>query len=61
MSDFRGALHALAAGILLLGFATPLRVLWAGEDAPWWTPFVIWGAAVLALGLAGPDNGRPGT
>jgi hypothetical protein len=46
-------LRVLAAGLLLLGFATPARVLWEGPDAPWWTPFALWGLAIFALYLAG--------
>lgn len=39
---------AVAAGLGLL-FGTPLRALWLSEGAPWWSVFVLWGAAVAAL------------
>jgi hypothetical protein len=47
----------LAAGLLLLGFATPVRVLWEGPDAPWWAPFALWGLAILALYFAARSKG----
>jgi hypothetical protein len=60
MRDFRGSLAVLAAGILLLGFATPGRMLWAQSGLAWYAPFVIWGAAIVALAFAGggSDDGR---
>ena len=60
MRDLRGALAMFAAGLLLLSFATPARVLWAESGLGWWLPFLVWGVAVLALALAfrGPDDGR---
>lgn len=57
MIDARSALRVLAAGLLLLGFATPARVLWEAPHAPWWTPFALWALAILALYLAGRPNG----
>ena len=39
----------LIAGMLLLAFGTPLRVLWADPSAPWWVAFVVWGSAIIAL------------
>jgi hypothetical protein len=60
-----GALRVLAAGLLVLGFATPARVLWEGPGVPWWTPFGLWVLAILALFVAGrtnsaDDGGGPG-
>jgi hypothetical protein len=52
-----GALRVLAAGLLLLGFATPARVLWESPDAPWWSPFALWAIAILALFVAGRTQG----
>ena len=62
MRDFRGSLAVLASGILLLGFATPARMLWAESGLGWYAPFVIWGASIAALAFAGggPDDGRNG-
>ena len=50
----------LAAGLLLLSFATPARVLWGQSDLGWWLPFLVWGVAIVALAAAfrGPDDGR---
>jgi hypothetical protein len=55
----RGALAVLAAGVMLLAFATPARVLWAQSGLGWWLPFLVWGAAIAALALAfnGPEDG----
>jgi uncharacterized protein (DUF983 family) len=61
VGDLRSALSVLAAGLVLLGFATPLRVLWSGPHFPWWAPFAIWAAAIVALALAGRGgDGRSG-
>ena len=59
MRDFRGSLAALATGILLLGFATPARMLWAQSDL-WYAPFLVWGAAIAALAFAGGGDGDSG-
>ncbi len=62
MRDLRSGLAACAAGILLLSFATPARMLWANSGLGWWAPFLIWGVAIAALALAGKnsdDGGRP--
>jgi hypothetical protein len=60
MRDLRGAFAMLAAGLLLLFFATPARLLWAQSGLGWGAPFLIWGIAILALAAAfrGPDDGR---
>jgi hypothetical protein len=60
MRNLRGSLAALATGLLLLGFATPTRVLWATSGLGWWAPFLLWSVAIAALALAaiGQDDGR---
>jgi hypothetical protein len=61
MRDLRGGLAVFATGVLLLGFATPTRVLWAESGLGWWAPFLLWGVAIAALALAGAgsdDSGR---
>ena len=60
MRDLRGSLVIVAAGLLLMAFATPARLLWAASGLGWWAPFLIWAAAIVALGLASraPDDGR---
>jgi hypothetical protein len=60
MRDLRGALVMLAAGLLLLSFATPVRVLWGESGLGWWLPFLVWAVAIVALAAAfrGPDDGR---
>ena len=58
--DLRGGLAMFAAGLLLLGFATPVRVLWAQSGLGWWAPFLVWGIAILALALAGAGNSQDG-
>jgi hypothetical protein len=51
---------AVAAGLGLL-FATPLRALWLRDSAPWWTVFVLWAFAVVALwALARVPHKEPG-
>jgi membrane protein implicated in regulation of membrane protease activity len=40
------ALFAFFVGVVTV--ASPLRALWAGPRAAWWTPFVVW-AALIAL------------
>lgn len=49
-----------AAGLLLLGFATPARMLWAQTGLGWMAPFLIWATAIAALAAAasGSDDGR---
>jgi hypothetical protein len=58
MRDWRGGLSALAAGLLLLAFATPARLLWSDSGLGWWAPFLIWAVAITALAVAsrGPDD-----
>jgi hypothetical protein len=60
MRNLRGGVAALATGLLILAFATPVRVLWAQSGLDWWAPFVIWAAAIAALAVAGgaSDDGR---
>jgi hypothetical protein len=60
MRNSGGSLAVLATGVLLLGFATPARVLWATSGLGWWAPFVLWAVAIAALALAatGPDDER---
>jgi hypothetical protein len=59
MRDLRGGLLVFATGVLLLGFATPARALWAHSRLGWWAPFLIWAIAILALVAAdtGSDEG----
>ena len=62
MRDLRGGLAVLATGLLLLGFATPARMLWAHSGLGWWAPFLLWGIAILVLAAAArgsDDGGRP--
>ncbi len=40
--DRSRGLSLLVFGIAVLGFATPLRLLWAHEGRPWYLPFVLW-------------------
>jgi len=56
MRDVRGVLAMLATGLLLLTFATPVRVLWAQSGLGWWAPFLIWGLTIVALAAAGRDS-----
>ena len=60
MRNSRGGWLVLAAGLLLLGFATPARVLWAQSGLGWWAAFLVWGVAIVALAAAarGSDDGR---
>ena len=61
MRNLRGGLTAFAAGLLLLGFTTPVRLLWARAGLGWWMPFLIWALAILALlgaAFAPQDTGR---
>jgi hypothetical protein len=61
MRDSRGSWLVLAAGILLFGFASPARLLWAQSGAGWWAPFLIWAAVIAILAVAGrsaDDGGR---
>lgn len=32
-------------------FASPLRELWAQDDAVWWTPYLLWGGVLVAAAL----------
>ncbi len=49
-----------ALGVLL--FLSPLRLVWAGEDAPWYGVFLVWPvfigaiAIVVKLGARGGDG-----
>jgi hypothetical protein len=45
----------LAVGVLAL--ASPLRLLWAREGAPWYTPFAVW-LGLVALAAIGARAGR---
>ena len=61
MRDFRGGWLILASGLLLLGFATPARVLGAQSGLGWWAAFLVWGVAIAALAAAArgsDDDGR---
>ena len=61
MRDLRGGLAVVAAGILLLAFATPARTIWARSDLGWGAPFLIWAVAIVALAFASrgaDDRGR---
>lgn len=41
------------AALVVLGFATPLRALWAQDGGPWWLPFAAWSLPVAALAWLG--------
>jgi hypothetical protein len=63
MRDRRGALAVLAAGLLLLGFATPVRTVWAHSGLGWIAPFLLWALAIVILAFASrtsDDGGRSG-
>lgn len=60
MRNLRGGLAAFATGLLLLGFATPVRMLWAESGLGWWAPFLIWGLAIAALTAAGFSSSDDG-
>lgn len=57
----RSAWAACAAGLLLLAFATPVRVLWMTSSLGWWAPFALWGIAIAVLAVASrqSDDGGP--
>lgn len=47
--DLRGwTLLTLCVAVAFV--ATPLRVLWAQDGAPWWSPYAVWAALVAAAG-----------
>jgi hypothetical protein len=37
------------AALLFLVFGTPLRWLWTYAGAPWWSPYALWGSAIVAV------------
>jgi hypothetical protein len=39
----------LIAAMTLVMFGTPLRIVWADEERPWWTVFAVWAAAIASL------------
>jgi len=39
-------------GLALLAVASPLRLSWAREGRPWYTPFVLWLAIIALAALA---------
>ena len=46
--------HALAAAfVLLLLFVTPFTRLWATPEAPWYLPYLLWGAVIALLAHPG--------
>ena len=47
VQDFAGLVFV---GAVLL-FASPLRELWARDDAPWWAPYLSWAAVTVAAAL----------
>ncbi|MBP8807046.1 MAG: hypothetical protein KBG48_13755 [Kofleriaceae bacterium] len=50
MSAPRASAAAIAIALaVVIGFATPVRGLWARDLGPWWLPFVAWLPAVVAL------------
>jgi hypothetical protein len=61
MRNFRAGWLVVAAGVLLLGFATPARLLWAQGGFGWWAAFFLWGVAIAALALAGRNIDDEGT
>ena len=42
----------LLAGITVVLFVSPLRMLWASDAAPWWTAFAVWAATVGGTAIA---------
>ncbi|MFM2416419.1 MAG: hypothetical protein RL385_1142 [Pseudomonadota bacterium] len=52
MGEVRAVLPGIAAGLLLLGFGTPLRAFWGDERLPWWSPFAIWALSIALLAFA---------
>jgi hypothetical protein len=41
----------LYAGAATLVIASPLRHLWAGDDRPWYLPFLVWLALLVGARL----------
>jgi hypothetical protein len=58
MTSSRAASLA-AASVILLGFGTPLRALWARDDGPWWLPFAVWGVMILIVASLARRSGEP--
>ncbi|MCU0682927.1 MAG: hypothetical protein MUF34_11870 [Polyangiaceae bacterium] len=52
------ALAAWALGALVL--VSPARLLWAGEGAPWWSPFAAWVGLIGLCALVAASAGRRG-
>jgi fatty acid desaturase len=49
------------AAMVLMCFGTPLCALWAQPQAPWWTAYALWAAAILTLLFAARGSAREGT
>lgn len=44
------SLFVFALGLIL--FASPLTIWWSAQHLPWITPFAIWFALIVLIGLA---------
>lgn len=57
--DAKGAARsAWLLGLAALALASPLRLLWAREGAPWAAPFALWLGLVAMAAIAAREPGR---
>jgi hypothetical protein len=48
-NNFRIERSLIMLALILLLFISPLTEIWAALDAPWFSPYIVWG---LAIGLS---------
>lgn len=48
----RGAMSLLVFALGLILFASPLTIWWSTQQLSWITPFAIWFALIVLIGLA---------